>query len=534
MTQKIKNIVIVGGGTAGWITAGLLAVEHNANNKENINITLIESPDVKTIGVGEGTWPSMRNTLNKMGISETEFIQSCDASFKQGSQFINWQGYKQNDVYHHPFMEPDGYTRTNLHHAWCQQNNQDKTKNKSFADTVGVQSKVCEAGLAPKQLNTPEYAAVTNYGYHLDAGKFVTLLQKHCTQSLGVKYLQDHVERVNSADNGDIASITTKLLGDISGDLFVDCSGSKSLLLGEHFDVPFISKRHILFNDTALAAQVPYTRENKNIASTTLSTAQSAGWIWDIGLPSRRGVGYTYSSRHTDEQTARADLINYITASIGKENAEKIKVKKLSFIPGYREKFWHKNCVAIGMSAGFLEPLEASALAMIELSATMLCEELPVNSEHMEIIASRFNDRFHYRWQRTIEFLKMHYVLSQRRDTVYWRENQLHESIPERLQQLLSLWRHQPPSRYDLIQNEEIFPSASYQYVLYGMNFETKNRTNQRKIDNVNLAIDIFKNNETKLTQYLAGLPSNRDLIDQICQRQLSLTGDKVAIKHES
>jgi len=522
MDKPIKNIVIVGGGTAGWITAGLMAAEHNVNSINNINITLVESPDINTIGVGEGTWPSMRNTLNRIGITETEFIQECDASFKQGSKFVNWQGCEKNDFYYHPFMTPEGYPHTNLHTAWQAQNH-NKYKTKSFADTLGVQSRICDAGLAPKQLATPDYAAVTNYGYHLDAAKFVTLLQKHCSKKLHVKHVIDHVIKVNSCDNGDIKSITTSLLGEINGDLFVDCTGTKCLLLGEHLDVAFISKRHILFNDTALAVQVPYTEENDDIASATISTAQKSGWIWDIGLPSRRGVGYTYSSRHSDEQTARKELINYLSKSIGSEQAVNLTIKKLSFIPGHREKFWHKNCVAIGMSAGFLEPLEASALAMIELSATMLCEELPANRSHMEIIAKRFNDRFNYRWQRTIEFLKLHYVLSQRRDSVYWRENQVLESIPERLQELIVHWRHQAPSRYDFVQNEEIFPSASYQYVLYGMNFETKLREHLSKFDDINTAMKIFKNNEDKLNQCLAGLPSNRALINHLCKNQVEV-----------
>jgi len=175
------------------------------------------------------------------------------------------------------------------------------------------------------------------------------------------------------------------------------------------------------------------------------------------------------------------------------------------------------------MSAGFLEPLEASALAMIELSATMLCEEFPANRTHMDIIAKRFNKRFDYRWQRTIEFLKLHYVLSQRRDSVYWRENQVLESIPERLQELTALWRHQAPSRYDFVQNEEIFPSASYQYVLYGMNFETKSREHLSKFDDINIAMKIFDNNEEKLSKYLAGLPSNRALINHLCQNKVKV-----------
>jgi len=511
MDKAIKEIVIVGGGSAGWITAGSIAAEHCVDSSSNVKVTLIESPEVNSIGVGEGTWPSMRNTLEKIGINEREFLQQCDASFKQGSKFIDWKTASDNDYYYHPFMTPDGYGHIDLHAAW--QSNQ---ANKSYADTVNIQSHVCQAGLAPKQLATPNYAAVTNYGYHLDAKKFAELLQKHCTEKLNVQHIVDHMDGIISAENGDIDAISTKENGTIKGDLFIDCTGSASLLLGKHFNIRFINKQHTLFNDSALAVQVPYPSKETPINSATLSTAQSAGWIWDIGLQTRRGVGYTYSSQHINDVDAEQELKKYLAKSIGEEQAKLLTPKKIKFEPGHREKFWHKNCVAIGMSAGFLEPLEASALAMIELSSTMLSEELPVTRAHMDIIAERFNKRFEYRWQRVIDFLKLHYILSERRDSQYWRDNQQPESISEQLKELMNLWQYQPPSRYDVIQNEEVFPSASYQYVLYGMGFKTQQRPNPRKFEAKPVATKMIAEMQSKIDKYLTGLPSNRELLNQL------------------
>lgn len=514
MDKAIKKIVIVGGGSAGWLTAGLLAAEHQIAQQQALEITLIESPDVKTIGVGEGTWPSMRNTLDRIGISEFEFIQQCDASFKQGSKFINWQTGNSGKFYYHPFMTPEGYTQVNLQQHW-----QEAKANMNFAETVNVQHYVCEAGLAPKQQATPVYAGVTNYGYHLDAGKFAMLLQRHCTEKLAVTHIQAHIDNIVASPNGDIESLRTKDGQTITGDLFIDCSGSTGLLINKHFDIGIIEQQHILFNNRALATQVPYFQQN-DIASATLSTAQTSGWIWDIGLPSRRGVGHTYSSNHINDDEAEQQLRRYIATSVGEKESEQLSVRKLSFTPGYREKFWHKNCVAVGMSAGFIEPLEASALAMIELSVTMISEQLPQTRQQMDIVAKRFNSRFNYRWQRVIEFLKLHYVLSQRRDSAYWRENQAAASIPERLTELLELWKYQPPSRYDFIENEEIFPSASYQYVLYGMGFETLSRDYQTQFENNQLAMNLFANVQTQKQQFLQGLPSNRALIEYYCQQQ--------------
>jgi len=511
MDKAIKKIIIVGGGSAGWITAGSIAAEHCADPSSNVKVILIESPEIKSIGVGEGTWPSMRNTLDKIGINEKEFLQQCDASFKQGSKFVGWTTGDNTDYYYHPFMVPDGYGHIDLHAAWQTNHSQ-----KSFADTVNIQSHVCQAGLAPKQLATPNYAAVTNYGYHLDATKFATLLQKHCTEKLNVQHIVDHMDDIVSADNGDIAAISTKKNGQIEGDLFIDCTGSASLLLGKHFNINFINKQHILFNDSALAVQVPYPTDETPINSATLSTAQSAGWIWDIGLQTRRGVGYTYSSRHTSDAEAEQTLKKYLENSIGVEQANLLKPRKIQFEPGHREKFWHKNCVAIGMSAGFLEPLEASALAMIELASSMVSEELPVTRSHMDIIAERFNKRFEYRWQRVIDFLKLHYLLSERTDSQYWRDNHQPDSISEQLQALVSLWQFQPPSRYDVIQNEEVFPSASYQYVLYGMGFKTNPRPSPRKFEAKPTAEKMIAEVQSKIDKYLTGLPSNRALLNQL------------------
>jgi hypothetical protein len=288
----------------------------------------------------------------------------------------------------------------------------------------------------------------------------------------------------------------------------------QSLLLGHHFQVPFLSQKHVLFNDTALALQVQYPDESTPIASQTISTAQQSGWIWDIGLPTRRGTGYVYSSAHTTDEAAHKVLFSYIEKTGG--STAGLSPRKLSFQPGYRKEFWHKNCVAIGLSAGFIEPLEASALALVELSANMLSDEMPATRSAMEIAARRFNDAFTYRWERVIDFLKLHYVLTQRTDSGYWRDNCRAESIPQRLQELLVLWHHQSPSRYDLGRMEEVFPSASYQYVLYGMGFRPAQRATLRRGDAPAAANGYFQETATLTRKMLAALPDNRELIAHI------------------
>jgi tryptophan halogenase len=511
VNNRIKQIVIVGGGAAGWLTAGVLAAEHNTNSPDGLRVKLVESPDVKPIGVGEGTWPTMRDTLRKMGVSETDFIRECDASFKQASRFDRWVTGSDDDSYYHPFALPHGYGDVNLVSQWRAQ-----APATPYAELVSYQPHLCNQGRAPKQASTPEWAAVANYAYHLDAGQFGQFLQKFCTEKLGVEHVLDHVRAVKSFENGDICSLQTDHNGQIEGDLFVDCTGFASLLLGQHYGVPFVSRKETLFCDTALAIQVPNATPDCPIASNTISTAQKAGWIWDIGLPGRRGVGHVYSSAHSNDEDAELALRAYVEKSGG--DSDSMTARKISLNPGHRETFWHRNCVAVGISAGFIEPLEASALALIEFSVAMISTELPATRNVMDIVARRFNERFRYRWDRVIDFLKLHYVLSQRTDSEFWLDNRRAETIPPRLLELIELWKYQPPSRSDVFQIEEIFPSASYQYVLYGMGFEPE-KLAPRRSDDAALANRFFEENARMTRKFLGGLPSNRQLLDHVIKR---------------
>ncbi len=513
--DAINRVVIVGGGSAGWLTAGLLASEYVDDSRPEVSVTLVESPDVKIIGVGEGTWPTMRSTLRKIGISESEFLVECSAAFKQGTRFNGWVTGNEDDYYYHPFMAPTGYSGINLVPHWQPQRDEI-----SFVNAVSPQGHICDRGLAPKQATTPEYAGVANYAYHLDAGGFAALLQRHCTTRLGVRHILDHVTGVNGAPDGDIQSLSTARHGAIEGDLFIDCTGFAALLIGRHYQVPFIDKRHILFNDSALAVQVPYATADSPIASQTLSTARAAGWIWDIGLTTRRGIGYTYSSAHTDDAMAAETLRTYIERSPGLA-AGRYEPRKISFNPGHRARFWHRNCVAVGMSAGFLEPLEASALVLIELAGRMISEELPANRGAMDVVAQRYNEKFLYRWDRIIDFLKLHYVLSKRIDTQYWRDNKRTETIPDSLQQLLALWATHVPWHNDFSQRDEVFSSASHQYVLYGMGFESAPRVRARHAAEAERARRLFADNRHQAEKLVRNLPANRDLLEHISKHGL-------------
>lgn len=459
MDKVIQNVVIVGGGTAGWLSACLLAAR-----RPDLSITLVEAPNIPTIGVGEGTWPTMRETLAQIGIAEVEFLRECDASFKQGSRFDGWVDGSESDSYLHPFTPPPSDDMRDLLAAW-----RATIPDTPFAAAMSPQHAACAANLAPRQRAMPDYAAALNYGYHLDASKFANLLARHATDHLGVAHITSEVTSVISAPNGDIEALELRDRPILGGDFFIDCSGHAAILIDGYCHAQWVDRSDVSFNDRALAVQVPVASDAP-IAAQTIGTAHKAGWLWDIALPTRRGIGCVYASSYIDDDEAENILRDYVHAKISGSYAESLRVRRLTFKTGHRAKFWDRNCLAVGLSAGFIEPLEASAIVLIELSLKALIDNFPAGRTAMDIHAARFNEMFRYRWDRIVEFLKLHYVLSTRPEP-YWVAQRNPETIPARLTEHLILWRDQPPSTWDFPRVDEIFSAASQQYVLYGMGF---------------------------------------------------------------
>lgn len=507
MNKAIHNIVVVGGGTAGWISAAMLAKQHCSNKNSNITVTLIESDQIPSIGVGEGTFPTMRKTLRTIGISETELIRHCDATFKQGAKFVSWRLNDSNEFYYHPFNVPSGYGNFDLTAYWQKTENQQQYGR--FAEAVDFQDQICEAGLAPKKIITPEYQSVLNYAYHFDAQKVANLIKEKAI-SLGVIHIIDKVVDAKLDKGGYIESVNCEKAGQVKGDLFIDCSGFSGVLIDKTLKIPFISAKKYLFNDFAIAAQIPYDDE-EDIACHTIATGQTAGWTWDIGLSTRKGMGYVYSSDHTSHE----DAIKTFAQHIGPK-AEGLSFRNIPFKSGYREKFWHKNCLAIGLSAGFLEPLEASALILVDNSVEWLSERLPADFNSMEIMSKQFNNGFIKKWEAIIDFLKLHYVLSERTDEAYWLDNIQKETMSDRLQDLLELWKFHPPHFNDTDAQFDVFPLASIQYVLYGLNFKSDVSSQNHLYQNDMLAQKHFQQNLKMLDKVKSSLPRHRDLIESI------------------
>ena len=512
MERMINSVCGVGGGSAGWLTAALIAARHRQPDGGGLTVTLVESTQIGIVGVGEGTWPTMRNTMRKIGVSETDLIRACNASFKQGAKFARWRTGADDDFYYHPLVLPEGFPQVDLAPHW-NAIAAGHPEAPSFSDAVCFQEFLCENDLAPKLMTSPEYGGIANYAYHLDAVKLGQFLREHCTGKLGVRHIDDDIVAVQQAEDGDITAVVGTKSGPITADLFVDCSGFRSRLLGQALGVPFIDCNDVLFIDRALAVQVPYEEANAPIVSHTLSTGQKHGWIWDIGLQNRRGVGYVYSSRHAGSEPVEAELAAYIGPGF-----DKLPVREITIRSGHREVFWQNNCVAVGLSAGFLEPLEASALVLIELSADYIANAMPGTRSGMDVVARRFNEMTRYRWARIIEFLKLHYVLTERNDTAFWRDNRDPATIPEALQEQLELWRYAAPGEHDFASAHEMFPAASYQYVLYGMGFRMDPRAHARTLRDRDAATAAFQRNAATKRKLAGMMPTNRSLLNKLAE----------------
>jgi len=495
-----KTIVIVGGGTAGWLTAGLLAAKKHSNGTAVFKVKLIEPTNIDAIGVGEGTWPSMRVTLRDIGVSERDFLKATGASFKQGTKFINWR-HDQGEYYYHPFDIPncEGAQSTDSGltalEAW-------KASDAPipFAQYVGVQETLCEDHRGPKLPTSPDFAGIANYGYHFEADGLARFLKSHCESQLGVDVIADIMVDVRSKENGQVEAILTQNHGDVIGDIFIDCTGFRSLLLKRHYDVQEQSLEDVFLNDRAMVARVSY-HDAGPIESTTHSTAQSAGWIWDVGLARRFGVGYVHSSAYIEPDAATETLAHYLTKKGYDPN--KIDFRTLKFKANYIKTPWVHNCVAIGLSSGFVEPLEASSIMLTEMAAREIAQSLSADNFNLAEAAQAFNSQFQTRWDEVVHFLKLHYALSQRSDP-YWIDSRSSSRLPERLQGDLAAWYETESVPH--VPNG-LFPTESYQFVCHA--------TGRRKADEPK-SIDDLNKYQPRLRQYMRLLPTNRELLNHL------------------
>ncbi len=439
MNNEIKKVVIVGGGSAGWITAAYLNGALNQRGADpQIDVTLVESPDVPRISVGEATVPSISHTLEVVGADETEFMKATDATFKQSIKYVNWLE-KDGTGYHHPFSRATPGPIDFTGRRWME-----SQRDIPYMETVSAQAVISEIDRAPKMLQGQRFERNLKYAYHFDAQLFADYLRDLAVDG-GVEHILANVTKVNQSEAGYIQSVSQDRGDDIEGDLFIDCTGFKSILMEKAMDVPFDDFSQWLFCDQAIVANFPYEDFFPGtVRPYTTCTAQSAGWIWDTPTMTRRAIGYVHSSKYVDPDEARNELLAYQGGI-----SEDYETRLIRFKVGQRQKAWTKNCLAVGLSGGFIEPLESTGIYLCELAAVTLAELFPKTTDQLQTMAFRFNRIISNRYYEILDFINMHYCLSRRTDSEFWRDVQKDEHITDRLQAKLAFWREKAPTRAD-------------------------------------------------------------------------------------
>jgi tryptophan halogenase len=461
--MKISQIAIIGGGTAGWLAANHLGFELRLDS--SVQITVIESPDIPTIGVGEGTVPAIKKSLRKFGISEADLMAHCDATFKLGIKFVDWLDravHGDGNSYYHPFSSPypSGYSATPYYLE-----NRAKLQFSSVTEAVPV----AEAMRSPKRISSEPYQGEVEYAYHVNAQKFAELLAKNARQKYGVVHRSATVVGADRREDGSLQSLLFEGGERQEFDFYVDCSGFAALMVGQTLMTPFVSKSKQILTDHALVQQV-VTSERDEVPPYTLAKAHAAGWIWDIPVFNRRGTGFVYSSAHMSDDQAAAQFLDHLGIPESQFSPRKIPMKI-----GYRKDFWAHNCIALGLSHGFVEPLEATSILMTDFSADLVAQNFPRFQSDVPRVRDHCNQIVERAWERTIDFVQLHYLISDRKDSAFWNENRESPHVSEHLASLLERWRALPPKTSDLLYRFELFDIPNYLYVLYGMRYDTRN-----------------------------------------------------------
>lgn len=450
------RVLIVGGGSAGWIAAATLHNRLNGGRAGRVAITLVESPDTPKIGVGEATIPTMRNMLRSFGLTEAAFMNATDATFKHGIRFDGWSG--AGTSYLHPFQRLTLPELTGVEAYWL-----GSDKSVPFADLVSPQTRLIKDGLAPRRASDPDYGGTAlPYAYHMDAEMFAGLLSRQM-QAAGVAHVSGHVARVQRGPAGHVSSVILADGRQLEADLFVDCSGFAALLSpAAKTAAGWVDQSSHLLCDSAVTLRAPQTTAPRAFTS---AKALSAGWTWDIGLQSRRGRGYVYSSKHITPEEAEAEL-----RSDAPDTPPDTPARHLHFRVGRQSAPWTGNVVAIGLAAGFVEPLESTGLYLADLAARLLCEMFPPDADETAnwALSGRFNTVMAEVHDSILDFLTLHYATAQRRDTAFWREASDPARHTATLAQSLELWAQRPPVFADFSLKFAPFLQSSHAFILLG------------------------------------------------------------------
>jgi tryptophan 7-halogenase len=427
---SIRDIVILGGGSSGWMSAAYLARTLGSA----VNITLVESGSIGILGVGEASVPSIGlEFFEYLGLTEEQWMPECNGAFKIGIKYVDWAhppGSRPDNFFYHVFGEARLSDGIPLTHYWIGKRLEDE-RFPPLSYACYPSAAICDAELSPKFLDG---RAAVPYAYHFDAAQLGGFLRRWAVER-GVARVEDTVVDVRLREDGDIDALLTQGGREVRGDLFIDCSGFRARLLGEALGEPFLSYGKNLLCDRAVALQVPYGAGERNTFPYTTAQALSSGWTWRIPLADRFGWGYVYSSAFLSAENAEREL----RASIG-ARAAALPASHIRMRVGRARRQWVGNCVAIGLAGGFIEPLESTGIYTVYAALYQLLRYFP-RRRIEPVLREKFNERVAFMVDDIRDFIVLHYCTTSRTDTPFWRANREDLEVPESLRQDIELFK---------------------------------------------------------------------------------------------
>lgn len=465
MAHRIDKVLIVGGGTAGWMTASMLC-----RRRPQLSVTVVESPSVPKVGVGEATIIQMTEFLRDMGLGERDWMRGCNATYKEG---IHFQHFLRQDIdYWHPFQNIQReLTDFWLHRYYREGLGPQQYFEHCFSNTV---LNAANRVNVENKVNFDRVRQVS-YSYHLDATRFGEFLKERIALPAGVAHVVDEVTEVVVGEDGFVDCVRSAGHGELRADLYVDCTGFRSLLLGQALGGEFIDYTDKLPNDRAIAVRMPYRDKEAELHPYTSATALEAGWVWNIPLWSRVGTGYVYSSAHKNRDQAEAELRRHL----GEARVKDLDFHHIDMRIGRRRHPWHNNVVAVGLASGFIEPLESTGIELIQVGADFLCYYLESRDDNSAVTRVLYNKKMQIVYDEIADYIQLHFILSEREDTAYWRALK-YDLHPLRDELLATLLRYessfaQPPEGH-------VFLDTAWCALLMGFR-QFPTRANLRPLD---------------------------------------------------
>jgi tryptophan halogenase len=491
--KPIRRIVIAGGGTAGWMAAAALS----RTLGKVLDITLVESDEIGTVGVGEATIPTLVHFHRLLDINEQEFMAATQATFKLGISFEGWRDRGKDYIHSFGTTGTDHWT-AGFQHFWM------KGRERGLAGDYGDYCLELRAGLEHKFAHLPNDGL--NYAYHLDAGRYARFLRRF-SEHFGVERIEAKIASVEQAANGDIAALVLDSGKRIEGDLFIDCTGFRSLLLGQTLGVGYQDWSHWLFNDSAIAVQ---TESTGPALPMTRSIAHDWGWQWRIPLQNRVGNGIVYASRFVDDDTAKATLLGNIEGKVLTEP------RVIRFKPGQREKTWSHNCVAIGLSSGFLEPIESTSIHLIQRAIVRLLQNFPSQGIRQTDV-EEFNRQTWSEIEFIRDFIILHYKVTERRDSPYWKQA-AEMAVPAQLQHRIDMF--QQTGRAFRVVNE-LFAENSWIQVMLGQGIMPEQHHPSADLMGDEELSGFLEGIRKQVERTVAQLPAHQAYVERYCGAKL-------------